>query len=66
MGVGRTPAFSGILGGDRRAQPGSPKHLDLNAQFFIERYQSMLSNQLTQTLRELRAEQEHRMSVIEG
>lgn len=43
-----------------------PKFLGLNNQLLIGRYQTMLANQVTQTLHELRTEQERRISTIEG
>ncbi len=41
-----------------------PKFMPLKSQLLIGRYQTMLSNQMAQTLRELRAEQDHRASVV--
>lgn len=40
-----------------------PKFMALNSQLLVGRYQTMLLNQVTQTLRELRAEQDHRASM---
>lgn len=43
-----------------------PNFLSLHNQLLVGRYQTMLANQVAQTLRELRAEQERRLSTIEG
>lgn len=41
----------------------APKYMGLKKQLLVGRYQTMLSNQIAQTLRELRAEQDHRASI---
>lgn len=52
-----------ILVNMKMSRADRPKFMALNSQLLVGRYQTMLSNQVTQTLRELRAEQDHRASM---
>lgn len=55
-----------ILISMKMSRADRPKFMALNSQLLVGRYQTMLSNQLAQTMRELRAEQDLRVSTLEG
>lgn len=50
------------------SRSGEPreKFMTFSQQLLIGRYQTMLTNQISQTLRELRSEKEHRLATIEA